>query len=216
MPNKPIIYAISGLGADARVFDFLKLPLPVKPISWVQPYPKERVESYATRLINQIDTSKPFILLGVSFGGLIAVEIAKKTQPLHTYLISSCENRSAFPLRVKLLRAFFAKLRFPVLLYKPPKRITTFLFKAKNKQLLYAILDDTDPVFARWAVHALLLWANRTSPKNYTKVQGSQDFFFPAKTDKHTHIIKDGGHFMIVDKAEEVSGVLSKAFEAVL
>ncbi|WP_353717332.1 hypothetical protein [Dyadobacter sp. 676] len=69
--KKMNVYFISGLGADERVFTKLKLDprLNVKYIKWVRPLKKETLQHYAARLSKQIDTSQPFQLVGLSFGG---------------------------------------------------------------------------------------------------------------------------------------------------
>ncbi|MGV3463726.1 MAG: hypothetical protein ACO1OT_00340, partial [Heyndrickxia sp.] len=58
-------------------------------MDWITPLPGESLENYAMRLSTGIDTSSPFYLVGLSFGGMLATEIAKKLSPLHTFIISS-------------------------------------------------------------------------------------------------------------------------------
>ena len=71
------IYVFSGLGADERVFKYLDFPgyEPVF-IRWLQPTKEEAIEHYSKRLTEQIGTSRP-VLIGLSFGGIIAIEVAK-------------------------------------------------------------------------------------------------------------------------------------------
>jgi hypothetical protein len=49
------IYAISGLGADKRVFEYLSLEHELVPISWIKPKSKESIIDYAERLIDKYD-----------------------------------------------------------------------------------------------------------------------------------------------------------------
>lgn len=72
-----IIYAFSGLGADERVFTFLNLPYKIKTVNWISPQVNESIELYSKRISTKIDTTTPFALLGVSFGGLVVAEINK-------------------------------------------------------------------------------------------------------------------------------------------
>jgi hypothetical protein len=44
------LYGISGLGADKRVFNLLKLEYKVHCVDWIKPYKKESLESYVGRL----------------------------------------------------------------------------------------------------------------------------------------------------------------------
>lgn len=85
------IYFISGLGADRRAFSKLIFSehFPMIHLDWISPEPNESLRSYASRLALEIDSSNPFYLVGLSFGGMLATEIAKELNPIHTFLISS-------------------------------------------------------------------------------------------------------------------------------
>ncbi|HNC31654.1 MAG TPA: alpha/beta hydrolase, partial [Cyclobacteriaceae bacterium] len=86
------VYLIPGLGADRRVFQYLNLAEhSISHISWIEPLPNESIEQYAGRLTEQIKSPDP-ILVGVSFGGMIAVEIAKQIKTNKIILISSART----------------------------------------------------------------------------------------------------------------------------
>ena len=71
------LFLFSGLGADKRVFDFLDFGKHLlHHIEWVKPLPDDTLPSYARRLLPQITEENP-TLVGVSFGGMIALEISK-------------------------------------------------------------------------------------------------------------------------------------------
>ena len=91
------IYCVSGLGADERVFQKLKLEgyQPIH-IRWVEPENKESITDYAKRLTEQIKSDEP-ILIGLSFGGIIAIEIAKQINTKKVILISSTKNQQEVP-----------------------------------------------------------------------------------------------------------------------
>lgn len=74
---KKRIYILNGLGADERVFQLLDFSdfSPIF-IQWIIPEQNESIENYASRLLQQIDTPNPLIL-GLSFGGMMATEISK-------------------------------------------------------------------------------------------------------------------------------------------
>ncbi|MEJ0082498.1 MAG: hypothetical protein WDM78_16440 [Puia sp.] len=73
------LYFISGLGADKRIFQNLVLPevFKIYYIDWVTVSENESMESYCRRLSSQINTLEPFSLVGLSFGGVIAIEMSK-------------------------------------------------------------------------------------------------------------------------------------------
>ena len=64
------VYFLSGLGVDKRVFQKLVLAadFPVYYINWIKPMADESISSYAQRLSAVIDQTKPFALVGLSFG----------------------------------------------------------------------------------------------------------------------------------------------------
>ncbi|WP_221394889.1 hypothetical protein [Dyadobacter sp. NIV53] len=93
---KKEIYIFSGLGADERVFqrlDFSESSAIF--IKWIIPLNNETIEHYATRLLDQIHTTQP-VLIGLSFGGIMAVEVAKQIDTEKIILIASAKIKKKF------------------------------------------------------------------------------------------------------------------------
>ena len=203
------LYAISGLGADKRVYQYLKLKHELIHLDWITPKKNERISDYAKRLSKPIDTSKPFGLIGLSFGGIVATEIAKQLNPKVTVLISSAETKN----ELRTLYRIFGKILLiklvPLFCFNMPRKIAYYLFGAQNKKLLKAILDDADMYFTKWAVSQLIIWENTIRLKHVIKINGEVDKLIPLKNHKNTITIKNGEHFMIVDKAKEVSDLIN-------
>ncbi|MGB1018039.1 MAG: hypothetical protein ACPGVH_03130 [Chitinophagales bacterium] len=205
------IYAISGLGADERVFKFLDLNYKIIPLNWVDNYKNESIESYSKRLAEKINTEEEFAILGLSFGGLIATEMNKFLNPKTTILISSIETKNELPLIYKVGgKLNFTKL-IPDNLLTKSNQFVEFLFGTKKKKLLNNIITESNPIFSKWALNALLTWQNTTRIKNVLKISGSKDKLFPPS--KNALIIEKGTHFMIVDKAQEVSKLINNYFK---
>lgn len=57
------IYTISGLGADQRVFQELKLDYELVPLNWISPIRNESIQSYASRLAENIDVTEEYMVL---------------------------------------------------------------------------------------------------------------------------------------------------------
>ena len=200
------IYGISGLGADERVFDFLDLPCEFIYLPWLDPLEDESLAAYAKRLAEGIDQESEFGLLGLSFGGLVAVEISKLVHPKITVLISSAETSADLP---RFFRTFKWLARIlPVRFFKPPKRFVRYLFGTENRTLLNRILEDTDPNFAKWAVNELLNWKHVERLNSTIKIHGTKDKVLPPRPDSRTILIPNGEHFMIVDRCREVSDAM--------
>lgn len=203
------LYAISGLGADSRVFDYLKLDYELIPIEWIKPKRDETIEAYALRLSKVINTNEEYGILGVSFGGLAAVEMSKVLKPRLTILISSAATKN----ELRPILSWIGKMGIvkwlPKKLFDPPRILAHYLFGTSKKELLNNILDDTDLGFAKWAVNELLNWKNEQKLDRVLKISGTNDKLIPPTNDTKIHLIEHGGHFMIVDKAEEMSRVIN-------
>lgn len=207
------IYVLSGLGADERAFrsvDFSTYK--VNFVQWISPQADESIEHYAERLLSQIHSERPK-LLGLSFGGMMAVEISKLIETEKIILISSAKTKNEVPFYFRW--AGFLRLNsiVPIALLKKSNLLTNWFFGAtdhETKKLLKTILDDTDPIYLKWAIHQIVNWRNEYTPKNLTHVHGSSDKLLPLKNCDFT--IENGGHLMILNKAEEISSLLPNLF----
>ena len=94
---KDKIFIFSGLGADQRVFQKLDFSgFDVTFVNWIIPFEKETIEHYAARLLDQISGKNP-ILVGLSFGGIMAVEVAKQIETKKIILIASAKTKDEIP-----------------------------------------------------------------------------------------------------------------------
>lgn len=204
------IFAISGLGADKRVFKYLTLEYDLIPIEWIKPKKKEPIIEYSKRLIREygIENEQEFGILGVSFGGLIATEISKLTKPKFTILISSVETRTELSGIIKLVGKLKLIELIPEKLLNPPKALAHFMFGTEKKELLNSILADTDLNFTKWAIRELMNWKNQSRLPNLIKISGTKDKLLPPKGE-NIILIDKGEHFMIVDNAEKISEVIN-------
>lgn len=204
------LYAISGLGADHRVFGFLELDYDLEVIPWIEPEKNESLSSYAIRLSNAMDTSPPFGLIGVSFGGIVVVELNKILKPEFSILVSSAAISNDIPTIYRLVGKIGILKLFPKWFFNPPRPIAYWIFGAQNKQLLTSILDDTDLSFAKWAVLKIVSWQSSFKTPNLVRIHGSQDKLLPLRKHPDTIVIDNGSHFMIVDNAKQVSNAINK------
>ena len=204
------IYAISGLGADGRVFDQLNLDVPIYLIRWIEPGKEESLEAYALRLSAQVDTNDEAVFIGVSFGGMIAMALNKHIHPLLIILISSVENNDELPFIYKLTGKTGIIQHLPTRWLKPPKRIATWLFRAKEKKIFHAILHDTDTTFVKWAIGAVGTWKEKGKHQHVIRIHGTRDRILPLSKGISAITIANGGHFMIVDKAPEISCIINR------
>ncbi|HEY9007833.1 alpha/beta fold hydrolase [Ohtaekwangia sp.] len=205
------LYLLSGLGADRRVFDFLDLSgYRTTCIEWVEPAQSETIETYAQRLLDQITVGNP-ILVGVSFGGMIAIEIGKLIKTEQIVLISSAKTRADIPAYYR----FMGLIRFNRLMprgqFKKLTGIAAWFFSvssAQERSLLNKIICQTDEAFLEWAIEQIVRWKNKTVPANVILIHGTSDRLLPFSQADYT--ISQGGHFMVVNRSQEISMILRK------
>jgi len=203
------LHLLSGLGADKRVFDYLDLDgFKLIHIDWIKPLEDEKIQSYAKRLMQQVTTSQP-TLIGVSFGGIIAIEMAKHLKAKKLILISSVKTKNGIPFRYRFAGNLWMNKIIPAPFYRKANFLVYWLFgvtKKKEKELLKAIMDDADNDFVDWATNAIVTWDNDEQISNVVTIHGTADRIFPFK--EADYKIEKGGHMMIVSKAGEVSRIL--------
>ena len=206
-------YLIPGLGADERVFRGLHLPGPSTVLHWLPPQsPTEPLRHYAARLAEAVPPGQLCWLVGVSFGGLLALEIGRLRPLARVVLISSLADARQLPPLLKLGRATGLYRLVPFGLLPRLPRLAQWLFGARNGreyQLLARILRDTDPAFARWATRQLLQW-DSTGVPTATRLHGTHDRLLPAGAAPIDYLLPGAGHFMIVSHAAQVSRLLGQ------
>ncbi len=206
-------YLLSGLGADGTVFQYLDFEgVEVEYMEWLPPLPKETLPAYAKRMTQKITTPHP-ILVGLSFGGMVAMEIAKQIPVKKVVLISSAKERKELPWFYR----FSAKLKLqkilPYTLIKRTNGFTYWLFgatSAHEKALLKEIFRKTPTTFLKWAINAILTWKNTEISTHILHIHGDKDRILPYKNVKDTLCITGGGHSMIVNKAHEIAPLINK------
>lgn len=207
------VYFISGLGADQRIFSFLDLSFcePVF-IDWIRPLNSESLKDYALRLRQQIPDPSPCIV-GISFGGMLTVEMAKSDPGVRAIILSSNKTHKEFPFYFKAGRYL------PVYKWGPTGFARNFAIwfssvlggtNAAEKKLLHEIILDSDISFVRWAIGAIMNWRNHTTPDNIFHIHGSADKLLPLRYVKADHVVEGGTHVMTLDKKEEISRLLKE------
>ncbi|MDR3713866.1 MAG: alpha/beta hydrolase [Puia sp.] len=207
------VYCISGLGADERVFSRLSpADTQFRYLEWIVPENKEPIEHYAARMATQIHHNHP-ILMGVSFGGMMAIEIARVIPAAKVILVSSVKSHHELPQWMKLS----GRLRLNKLMPPRPAEWMSLLentFLGAESEEEIALCDEfrknVNPAYLRWAIEQIVNWRNEwQSPVTY-HIHGNKDKIFPLKSILPTHVIKGGGHFMIMNRAPAISALLNK------
>lgn len=206
-------YFISGLAADERVFKYVQLdePFEMVHLTWIKPLPDESLPSYAIRMAERIDTSQPFALVGLSFGGMLVTEIAKRYKPVSTILISSIPLSAHLPGYFRVAATLRLHKIIPIGFVKTSAKLKRFLTRERSddKKLLWQIINESDNQLIRWSMGAILQWKNEELPQPWFQIHGTRDEVLPARYTRPTHIIPKAGHLLVMTNAQEVNQLLN-------
>lgn len=206
------IYCISGLGADERVFSKFVFPdHEIHFINWNIPFKNETIHDYALRLTLQIHHQNP-ILIGLSFGGMMCIEIAKHIPVEKIILISSVKTFREIPLWIRLSGKLKLNRIFPIRPFKLIEPLENYNLGIETEEELTMVTHyrkNIDTRYSNWAVDQLLNWKNDWLPQNVFQIHGTKDRLFPLKKIKADYIINTGGHFMIMNKSDKVAQYIS-------
>ena len=215
--NEPInVYFISGTGADHRLFQKIQLPegYQVKHVEYLVPDKDQSMESYAKTLIEQIDTSQAFVLVGASLGGMLAIEMNAMISPQQTILIASA--KSSLELPKKLL--WQQHLPLHKLVWPGLAKQSSFIAQRivepdrKNEGETYdAMLRDKDPLFLHRAIDMIVNWDRvEMTYDNVYHIHGEVDHTIPIRNVSADYIIPNGSHMMTLTRGDEISAILDE------
>ncbi len=218
MANKKI-YLIPGLGADGRMYmPQLKVLPNAVILEHQKPLKGETLVQYAKRLSAQVDTSEPFILIGTSLGGIIAIEMARIIHPDKVILISSVKHRGEMPAWMRAMRHLklhnlLSGQNFIRFSNANVKRLITKR-DTKVARLLMDMHNSADPEFVQWAINEVVNWkGGEDYRKDVIHIHGTSDRLFPHVNIKDAVYIKGGSHVMGLTQSQDVNKALLKAIE---
>ena len=127
------VYIFSGLGVDKRVLEKIDFgDIEIEFVDWITPIHNESIQAYAKRISSNFDFKKP-ILIGLSFGGIMAVEISKLIDTKKVILIASAKNKNEIPFIYRTLGKLKLNRIIPTSLIQQPNIILYWMFGIKHK-----------------------------------------------------------------------------------
>ncbi len=212
------VYFVSGLGANKEAFKYISLPdkYIINYIEWKQPDKNESLESYAERMSSEVNILMPFILVGLSFGGIIVQEMNRFIQPVKTILISSIKDRVEMPLLLKFSSRTSIHKVIPIQFFTNDKLLSYSFFRniyytKKKAPDFNSFFTNRDPYYLRWSINKIVNWKSSVKIKELYHIHGDNDVVFPHKKLKgEIHLIPKGSHIMIMQRAKPVNEILNK------
>lgn len=209
------LYQISGLGANEKAFKNLRLhpDFEIIYLPWLQPETDESLSHYAQRMAENINPNEDFVMMGLSFGGIITKEINQFLHPKFNFLLSTIKDRSEMPSYMRFSSHTGAHKIIP------PSFLTSdgFLSYSVFRKMYSGKLMDLKEVFEyrdhdylKWAMDRIVNWQNPAELKNYLHIHGDKDVVFPYSHIHNAHKIEGGSHVMVLNKAKKISELINQ------
>lgn len=210
------VYFIPGLGVDSSVFQRIELPSGFEKVmlEWQPLRDDDSLETYALRMARGVELNGNDVIIGLSFGGLIAREIALKKRFKKLVLISSFRSASDLRFLPRIGLKFRAYKVVPNWGYRRLKGIAQTYFGGKSREgkiLLKRMLDKTDYRFTKWAFNQIKSYQYRDHGELAVhNILGDRDPLISRWSGGSDHVIEGGNHFIIFERAEEVNRILQQ------
>jgi len=208
-----LVYLFPGQGSDERLFKHLELPpgYDTVHISYPVPEKKETLAEYALRFIEEIDLSRPYILLGVSLGGMICTELSDTIEVLRTIVISSAKSTHELPRRYTFHQNFHLNRIIPKGMTKVGARVLQGIVepdRKHDKETFKAMLKARDPLYLKRTVDMIITWDRSSWTEDIVHIHGDKDHTIPIKNVRYNYLIEKGSHMMMITRAREINQII--------
>ena len=200
------IYFLPGLAANPSIFKNIHLDpdrFEMYFLEWMIPFEEESISEYALRFCTKVKHENA-VLVGVSFGGIIAQEMNLVHNFRKIIIISSVKTRQELPLHLQLAGKTRAYKLIPTSFFAQNIDLLSKYAFGKpivNRLDLYKqYLSITDKRYLDWAIKQVVSWNQDKSDPNLVHIHGDRDIIFPIENIKTCVIVEGGTHIMILNK----------------
>jgi thioesterase domain-containing protein len=209
------LFLFPGLAADGRLFQNIEAPgyETVCP-AFVPAEKEESLEDYAKRWVDELQVQPHDLLGGMSFGGQLAMEMAKHAQTKGVIMISAnrraSEISNQFRLQNKLLQSLpEGMVRNGLKSVGIPKLKRDERLSDEQVKLLEDMVNEMDMEFFRWSANAVAQWKYEFDPEHFTapihQIHGENDPIISISKTDEVDILKGAKHLINFTHVEEVN-----------
>ena len=212
------LYFIPGVATDRRVFANLELSEYEKVfLDWLQPQANESIQAYAKRMADRVDLDVTPVLLGYSFGGMMAIEMAKHLPDATVILISSIKNYKERALSMMLTSSFSLHKLFPAKVGKDFSFAYKWMNDPQSKEehdFIHEMRSELNHAHTDWAIHQAVNWKHDHHTPALYHIHGDRDRIFPIRYIDNCIPVRGGTHLMLLNKGPEISAHIDRIVQA--
>ena len=202
---------LPGLAADARQFAPQRSMFPSLRVGeWIPHRANESLAEYAARLSPDLKLTSDSVLGGSSFGGLVALEVARLTRPRAVVLIGSCRS----PRELRTALALFARLgrHLPGFVINSGRGLAVPMARVAGpapwhiRRELAAMSRGVPAEYLKWAARAVMSWPGCADPGvPVHQIHGLLDWMMPVGRVRADVVVPGAGHVLNMTHPELVN-----------
>lgn len=215
------IYQVSGLGANGKAFKNLKLNQGFEQINipWLIPEKNESLSHYTERMITDINPTEDFLLMGLSFGGIIVQEMNRFISPKQTILLSTIKERAEMPKLFKFASLTHAHQLVPMSFLTSDQVFSYMMLRKlyfpRKQDSIAEIFEFKDHGYLKWSIDQIVNWERSSAyeTENLLHIHGNKDIVFPISNINNYELVEGGTHIMVMQKPKIVSDLINRTLE---
>ncbi|SIS64346.1 hypothetical protein SAMN05421766_10398 [Zobellia uliginosa] len=204
--TKVHVYFMPGMAANPSIFKHIRLPedtFEQHLLEWFVPERDMSLSDYAKKM-NEYVFHDNAVLVGVSFGGMLAQEMARFKSFRKVVLVSSVKEASELPKRMIFAKYTKVHKLLPTGLVNNIELLAKYAFGetvTKRLALYEEYLSIRDKYYIDWSIDQIVNWKPVEPVPNLVHIHGDKDAVFPIEKIKHCITVKSGTHTMIIHRA---------------
>ncbi len=216
-PESTPLILFSGLAADANVFVPQKIAFPQLVVpKWPTPESSDTLDSYCDRLADDLRPIGNAIIGGASFGGIVALHVAQRLNPLAVLLIGSIRSPAEFSRVAKLSRPLKPFVRLI------PVRFLQYCCAPVASKIARRVIPHfcglarqfrgADPTVFKWSLARMLDWSSTpTVTCRIFHIHGNRDYVLPMRYTHPDTVVSGGGHVISLTHPADVNDFIRSA-----
>ncbi|MCW5517062.1 alpha/beta hydrolase [Muriicola sp. Z0-33] len=203
--SKIHVYLMPGMAANSSIFKNIILPedrFEQHLLDWFVPETGMTLSEYAQQMCKKV-LHKNAVIIGVSFGGMLAQEMAKWMLFRRVIIISSVKTKEELPRRLIFARYTKIHKLLPTGMVNNIELVSKYAFGeivTKRLALYEQYLSIRDKYYLDWSIDQIVNWSQSAYHPDIVHIHGEKDAVFPIQNIKNCITVENGTHTMIIHR----------------